>query len=329
VRQDGAVKEPLGRAELGQVVVESVGVELDAYRELTEGTFNAAYALTLVDGRELVIKVAPPPGTPLLTYERDLLATEAMCLQRFAGRLPVPELVAVGLTSGGRGFVLTSMLPGGSWSSQAAEIGPGERRALRRQVGRHVAAMHRVTGNGRFGYPSGPLGAPTWTAAYQLIIDALLADAARYGVALPVPAEQVRDRLARAADELLGAVSTPALVHFDLWDGNIFVDLSGPKPTVTGFIDHERALWADPAAELVSLALLGDIADDEDFLNGYAEAQGPVVLDDGTRARLHLYRAHLALVMIVETATRGTSGPEHTVWNARVANWLVQELAAL
>jgi hypothetical protein len=199
VRHHGAVKEPLARADVEQVVVKSVGVEFNTYRELTEGTFNAAYALTLGDGRELVLKVAPPHGTPLLTYERDLLATEAMCLQRFASRVPAPELVAAGMTSNGRGFVLTSMLPGASWSSRAADIGPAARRALRRQVGRHVAAMHTVTGNGRFGYPSGPLGAPSWAAAYQLIIGALLADAARLGVSLPAPAEQMRDRLARAA----------------------------------------------------------------------------------------------------------------------------------
>ncbi|PZA22254.1 aminoglycoside phosphotransferase family protein, partial [Modestobacter versicolor] len=164
---------------------------------------------------------------------------------------------------------------------------------------------------------------------YRRIIDALLADAERYAAPLPVPAEDLRRRVGAAAAELLPAVTTPVLVHFDLWDGNVFVDLAGPEPAVTGFIDHERALWADPAADLVSLALLGDIADDADFLGGYAEAGGPVVLDEAIRARLHLYRVHLALLMVVETVPRGTAGAEHAEWNGRVADWLVQELAAL
>ena len=322
------MKEPVGRAELEQVVAE-LGARLLGVQELTEGTFNAAYALTLTDGRELVLKVAPPPGTPLLTYERDLLGTEALCLRRFAGRVPVPELVAAGTTPTGRGYVLTSVLPGASWSSQAAAVTPAQRRYLRRQVGRHLAAMHTVTREGRFGYPSGPLAGATWPVAYRRIIEALLMDAARFGVELPLSADQVRARLYPAADELLAGVTTPVLVHFDLWDGNVFIDLTGPGPEVTGYIDHERALWADPAADLVSLALLGDVAEDADLLAGYAEAGGPVVLDDATRARLHLYRVHLALVMVVETVPRGTAVPTHAAWNARVVEWLRQELAAV
>ncbi|WP_369137275.1 phosphotransferase family protein [Modestobacter versicolor] len=322
------MQEPLSRAELDRVVGAAVGVPLHAVRRLTEGTFNTAYALTLGDGRELVLKVAPPPKTPLLGYEHDLLATEAMCLERFAGRVPVPDLVATGTTPGGRGFLLTSLLPGASWQSQAAAIGPDERAVLRHQVGRHVAAMHGVTGAAGFGHPAGPL-APSWPEAYRRIVDGLLADAERYAVALPVPAGELRDRVAGPAVALLGVVTTPVLVHFDLWDGNVFVDLTGPRPAVTGFIDAERALWADPAAELVSLALLGDIADDADFLAGYAEAGGPVVLDDATRARLHLYRVLLALVMVVEAVPRATAVPAHAEWDARVADWLVRELGEL
>ncbi|WP_222193225.1 phosphotransferase family protein [Modestobacter italicus] len=328
------MKRPLSPVETADVVREALGPEavVRGARELTEGTFNSAYALTLADGRELVLKVAPPPGTPLLTYERHLLSTEADCLRAFAERTsaPLPELVAAGVSAQGREYLLTSLLPGASWSSQAERIDGRQRATLRRQVGRHVAAMHSVTGDGPFGYPGrAELSAPTWTGAYQQVVDALLADAARYAVDLPRPAAEIGERLHAAADASLGAVTTPVLVHFDLWDGNVFVDLDRPQPVVTGLIDHERALWADPAADFVSLALLGDIAGDRDFLAGYADGGGPVVLDEATRHRLHLYRAHLALVMVVEAVPRGTAVAGNAAWNARVADWLVRELDAL
>jgi aminoglycoside phosphotransferase (APT) family kinase protein len=328
------VKQPLTPAELDVVLTDALGHAAAGAvtRELTEGTFNAACSVDLADGRRLVLKVAPPPGTVLLSHERHLLATEAMCLRTVAERTsaPVPELVAAGTNSLGRDHLVTSLLPGASWSSQAAAIDRGPRRELRRQVGRHLAALHTVTGDGPFGYPGRPeLCAPTWREAFRSIVDALLDDAVRFGVPLPSPADDVREVLHAATDAALGGVTTPVLVHSDLWDGNVFVDLDRPDPQVTGFIDHERALWGDPAADLVSLALLGDAAEDADLLAGYAEAGGPVVLDEGTRYRLHLYRAHLALVMVVETVPRGTAGPEHAAWNGRVARWLAGELAAL
>jgi aminoglycoside phosphotransferase (APT) family kinase protein len=328
------VRHPLTPAELDAVLADALGGAAAGAvtRELTEGTFNTAHAVDLADGRQLVVKVAPPPGTPLLTHERHLLATEAMCLRTVAGRtgVPVPELVSSGTDPRGREHLVTSLLPGASWSSQAAQLDDATRRELRRQVGRHVAALHTVTGDGTFGYPGRPEPcAPTWRAAFGRIVDALLDDADRYGVVLPLPAAEVGERLHAAADAALGEVTTPVLVHSDLWEGNVFVDLQRPDPQVSGFIDHERAFWGDPAADLVSLALLADVADDADLLAGYAEAGGPVELDEATRYRLHLYRAHLALVMVVETVPRGTTGPAHAGWNGRVARWLAGELAAL
>ena len=330
-------EEPLAQEQLEAVAREALGSEvvLRSARELTEGTFNTAYALHLADGRQVVLKVAPPPDVPVLTYERHLLRTEALCLRTFARRttVPVPQLLHVGSTSAAapRDYVLTSLVPGASWASRAEAMAPAERRRLRRQLGRHVAAMHQVTGEERFGYPApgSPLTGRTWAGAYQRIIAALVDDAKRYGAQLPLPAEEIGQRLSAAAETALVPIQVPVLVHFDLWDGNILVD-DGPRgPVITGIIDHERALWADPAVDFASLALLSDIGEDADFLAGYRDAGGPVVLDAATRYRLHLYRAHLALVMLAETAPRGTDGPEHHDHNSAVARWLVRQLVAL
>ena len=45
-------------------------------RELTDGTFNASYALTVEGHPPAVLKVAPPPGAAVLRYEHDLMRTE-------------------------------------------------------------------------------------------------------------------------------------------------------------------------------------------------------------------------------------------------------------
>ena len=330
-------KQPLTQEQLEAITREALGPRavLREARELTEGTFNSAYALHLTDGRRAVLKVAPPPDAPVLTYEQHLLHTEALCLRTFAARtaVPVPQLLRSGGGSAAvsRDYVLTTVVPGASWASRAEAMDPAERRQLRHQLGGHVAAMHAVTGQGPFGYPApgSPLTGRTWVEAYQRIIWALVDDAERYGARLPLPAGEIGQRLTAAAGTALVAVQVPVLVHFDLWDGNILVDQGPRGPVITGIIDHERALWADPAVDFASLALLGDISEDADLLAGYRDAGGPVVLDAPTRYRLHLYRAHLALIMLVETAPRGTDGPEHHEHNSAVARWLTDQLHAL
>lgn len=326
---------PLTPDQLHDVVSEAFDgtVNLGSWKELSEGSFNAAYELTLADSRRFVLKVAPAAGSPTLTYERDLLGTEALCLrEQQAAAVPGPRLIAhrrAECSPVGRDWLLTTVLPGASWSSRRAAVTQPQRRLLRRALGAHIAALHVVTG-AKFGYPGVPeLQAPTWSEAYSAIISALLADADRYDAPLPLPTSRIGAALRPAAETRLAGVTAAVLAHFDLWEGNVFVDLDGARPLVTGCIDGERALWADPAVDFVSPALLGDIADDEDLLSGYASGGGPVVLDDATRARLPLYRAHLALVMLVEAVPRGTAGPEHAEWNGRVARWLLQQLDAL
>lgn len=165
------------------------------------------------------------------------------------------------------------------------------------------------------------------------MIDAVLDDARDYRARLPVPADEVA-RILRAAFPALDEVDVPYLVHFDLWQGNILVDCSTGVARIGGLIDGERMFWGDPLADFVSLALLGDIKKDEDFLAGYQEAGGRAVFDTPARLRLALYRSYLYLIMITETVPRAT-GEERDGWvQTVVAPELVlaldeiQELAA-
>lgn len=176
-----------------------------------------------------------------------------------------------------------------------------------------VARLHEVTGPG-FGYPSGALGplAPDWRTAFAGMYDAVLDDARHYRAWLPFPVDEVA-RVARTAHDALDEVTVPRLVHFDLWRGNILVERAEAGPRIGGLIDGERMLWGDPLADFVSLALLGDIRRDADFLAGYQEAGGTVGFDGPARQRLALYRSYLYLIMLVETVPRA-SGDERVAW---------------
>ena len=54
--------------------------------ELRHGWFNVAYLMRLRDGSRVVLKIAPPSGVEVLTYERDAMATGLKAALRYATR---------------------------------------------------------------------------------------------------------------------------------------------------------------------------------------------------------------------------------------------------
>jgi aminoglycoside phosphotransferase (APT) family kinase protein len=301
----------LDRADLDRVLAES---DVDPSRvvdwsELTEASYNTAYRIRLSDGSGLVLKVAPNPGAPGLTYEHGLMRTETEFYQAAQGKAPVPEVVHA---SGD--FLLMTELPGENWFGQRSVLTHAE--GLRTELGRHVAALHTITGT-RFGYPQNPL-VSTWRAAFTAMMADILADAERYEV--PLPITRIRG-LVEANAPLLDAVRTPVLVHFDLWDGNILVH----DGRITGLVDGERAFWGDPVAEFVSLSLFGDISKDQAFFEGY----GQIEFTEDVRRRLAMYRSYIFLIMIVEGTPRGYTGAHHAEVMALTRRLLEEQLSGL
>ncbi|MFE5393634.1 phosphotransferase family protein [Streptomyces sp. NPDC056568] len=300
---------------------------------LAGGTYNTVLRVVLRDGRDWVLKVPPRRDTPGLRYERDLLRSEAAfcAAARTVGDARVPEVVRADLVPGPAGgpWLLTTTRPGTPWSDLAEDITAPERSRMREELGRVVARLHTATGPG-FGYPSGALGplAPTWREAFTAMTDAVLDDAARYGVRLPQPPERLRNRLAAVAG-VLDDVERPAAVHFDLWNGNLLVHGPPGERAVGGVVDGERMFWGDPVADFVSLALLGDIETDRDFLRGYAAAGGVARFDASVRTRLAMYRCYLYLIMLVETVPRAASPEQCARVREQVAPCLLAALDAL
>jgi aminoglycoside phosphotransferase (APT) family kinase protein len=293
---------------------------------LDGGTFNSVYRVVLTDGSRLILKAAPPREMPVLRHEHGLLRSEALLYTLAAGRriAGVPVVVY----DGGE-FLLMTELPGQPWPSVESRLSDGQRQRLRGDVGRLVAGVHTITGTS-FGYPSLALGplAPTWRAAFGGMLDAVLADAESFGATFPLPLGLIRDLTAAHAGAL-DEVTTPVLVHFDLWDGNILVDSSDEPSRIGGLIDAERAFWGDPLADFVSLGLLSDIRKDRAFLDGYRQAGGPVVLDASSEVRLALYRSYLYLIMLAEITPRTFTSAERRRREVMVFPALTAELGVL
>jgi Ser/Thr protein kinase RdoA (MazF antagonist) len=298
-RVDSRTKRRLSGAELDALARRGLGAGVVASTELTDGFANAVWRLTLEDGREVVVKLAPPPELEQLSYERDLLRTEAEAhrLAAAAG-VPVPALLSAVFDDPvlGGDHLIFGALDGVPWNTVEQD---GED-SLREELGRHLARLHTVTGE-VFGYPHADLTGATWREAYLVMAGALLADVERYPTVLPRPVAEIGAVLADAAP-VLDEVVTPRLVHFDIWPGNVFLDLGG-TPRIQAIIDHERAFWGDPLAEFVTPTIFGDLREDDPLLTGYRRVT-PLDLTPTVLTRLDLYRAYLYLIILIENGPR-------------------------
>lgn len=285
-----------------RALVAPVGA-LESAERLEGGMFATTYRVALADGRRVVVKTAPADAPGLLTHERDLIRTEAAVYALAADR---PDLLMPALlhTDFSRtvvpvDVVVAAHLDGVLWARAGFGRAAVDPRGARAQadLGALLDRIGAVTGD-VFGYPQQPsLQGPTWRAAFTAIVEALLADAVR-GAVPGIPTDRVRAALAAHAGAL-DEVTTPRLVHADLWPGNLFVDPG--TGALTGVIDPERALWGDPVLDLVGADPMWDgipaaVVGDRD------------VTSRGGAARLLLGRMWLALVMTVEAPLRGFAG---------------------
>lgn len=298
---------------------------------LTGGGFAAVWRVQLDDGRDTVLKVGPPPGVGLLSYEKDLVAAEGAYfrLARETGA-PVPEVLRQGSDSRvlDSAWLFTEYLEGTVLPDLPSGVDDA---GARFDAGAAIARVHRVTGD-RYGYSGDRAHGVTWRRAFTAIVDELLADAGVWHVVLPASPAHIRGVVNRHA-AVLDAVDRPALLHFDLWDGNLLaaVDTSGTT-RLTGLVDGERHLYGDRLLDFVSPCLLRRIEDEPEhpFLRGYVAATDEsIVLDVPARRRLALYRLHLYLIMLIEMPSRGMIGADARARRALVDPLLSAELAGL
>jgi aminoglycoside phosphotransferase (APT) family kinase protein len=271
---------------------------LQRFDECAEGWFNAVYRLQLDDGTRCILKIAPSPTIRVLRYEHDLITTEVETLRLVRQRtdLPVPAVLAWDdscqlLPSP---WFVMEHCAGKLLSPLRSHLDLDAQRAIDAQLARYLASMNGITTQ-HFGRPDATATHDSvWSLAFARLVDDVLADAIDAGVPLPSSPSAIADLVALHSNPL-DAVTEPHLVHWDLWDPNVFVDPDTLE--VVGLIDFERALWADPLME----AQFTGQRTHSPILDAYGER-----LFDQPQAvtRRRLYDLYLYLVMTVECAYR-------------------------
>lgn len=266
----------------------------DAISELKEGWFNAAYSVRLADGREVILKIAPPKDAEVMTYEHNIMTTEVETMRLVAQNpaIPVPEIYYFDTQQDlcDSDYFFMEKLTGDNLEHVRAGLPPETRAQVDQQIGRIVLAINGYRGT-YFGYDgNSDLRADNWKDAFVNIVDSVLDDGVKKNADyFGFTVSDIRDAVRKHADALAEVV-TPQLVHWDAWDPNFFVK----DGSVTGILDFERTLWADPLMEAQFRALaFGGVSES---MRGY----GKTTFTHAEDARCQLYTLHLALVMQTE-----------------------------
>jgi aminoglycoside phosphotransferase (APT) family kinase protein len=266
----------------------------DAVRELKDGWFNAAYSIRLTDGREVILKIAPPKAAEVMQYEQQIMATEvaSMRLVRQNPAIPVPEIYFFDQTHDlcDSDYFFMEKVSGDNLEHVKASLPAETQAALDRQIGAIISEVNRFRGI-YFGYDGNPkLRADTWKAAFTTIVEATLEDGARKNAVYGYDKDEIRATYQKHLSAL-EEITTPCLVHWDAWNPNFFVK----DGRIVGIIDFERALWAEPLMEAQFRTLFSG-----EGITNSMRGYGKTSFTPAEEQRCHLYTLHLGLVMNTE-----------------------------
>ncbi|MDF2927544.1 MAG: aminoglycoside phosphotransferase family protein [Paenibacillaceae bacterium] len=303
---ESGTKMRLSSSQLDKLVRVSFGTGLKEAVELTDGWANTAYRIELADRRKAVLKVAPPPATVMMRYEENMMQTEVDVLRRLEGIVPVPRVYAcdnsrILLSSE---YFFMEYLDGTPYNVIKPSLPEQQRDMIEFQLGEYTRIINEVKGT-HFGPYGAPLSYGTnWMQVFMQMMQNLFADAQDLSVELPMKKEEVSALVANCADAL-NEVTEPCLVHWDLWDGNVFIR----DGSIIGLIDFERALWGDPLLE----AYFRGRSHSPAHLRGY----GITELTAAQESRRRLYDLYLDLILLIECSFRRYDNPAHEEWACR------------
>ena len=288
--------------------------EIQAVNELNEGFFNAAYEIKMDSGGSVILKVAPPPSTLLMTYEKDIMASEVDCMRKVRRMTNVPAAKILfydgSHTVCEADYFFMERLAGRSFSSCMDGMTEREKSAIWYQMGKYTAAINQITGT-KFGYYGQPeKQGENWYEVFRSMIHDLYYDAKQKEIWLDITERRLLALLERER-EAFTQVTVPKLIHWDMWAGNVFVQ----NGKVTGIIDFERCLWGD---ELLEVGFRTYDRQDA-FYEGYGMHQ----LSSAQRIRAEWYDIYLFLISSMEGTYRQYDNQESYYWGSHMlAEWV-------
>ncbi len=279
------IARPLTEAEVQLVSARYFpGNALTKFTVLAGGMFNNTVRLDFSDRTPVVLRAGPVKRELLIPFELHLMEAEAevdrLCEE--AG-IPCSHLLAVdsSKTLLDRDFMLVDCLDAVPLSDPS--VPPEAKPALYRETGRHMAKLHQIKGPsfGRVWDVSTGHGFQSWFDALMKELSDVSGLLLKYELMEQSLISGIRDLFTENAP-LFESVQSPALVHADLWEGNVLAQRKNGAWEIAAIIDGDRAYFGDLDYDFANPWMIN-----EHFLEGY----GPAPADTPDRQKKNkLYR---------------------------------------
>lgn len=210
----------------------ALGARIAAAHPLSGGSVAQLRALDLADGRRVVAKLG---GSGL-----DI---EGWMLEQLAGKVPVPKVLLAEPD-----LLLIEHIAAGDGLDGGAEIHAAQLIAALHAHTQPLYGLERDTLIGGLLQPNGPL--ESWIEFFAQRRLLAMAEAARAEGAIDAALMRRIERLAGRLERWIARPAAPALIHGDLWAGNVLAT----KGRIMGFIDP-AIYYADPEIELAFATL--------------------------------------------------------------------------
>ncbi len=217
---------------------------------------------------------------------------------------PCPK-VQFAESTGEHAFAVMTLLPGEPLSAIGTQLDDAEIHGIYRQLGTILSAVHGISQDS-YGYLTTRIldPQPTNTAYMTRQFAKKLGEFIEHSGDLALHCAIQAHITERAA--LFAHCQAPVLCHNDFHEGNVLVAEGPAGWTVTGFIDVENAIAADPLLDLAKTdyyAIQGNKAKLSGLIQGYGS------LPSDWPDRLSLYQLYHALELWDWFAALGRTGP--------------------
>lgn len=264
-------------------------------KQLSGGEFNTVYKV-VTDKGQYVIKIAPDNAS-LLTYEKNIAWSEKFALEKLSDNsyVKLPKVIACSSDSNAEyNYLIIEFVEGEMLLNQ--KLGKEEYNNVMFALGKAVAELHNTECELGFGYLQNGLKR-TWREAYFSMVDNIIHDAEKVNCKIPY-LDEIRN-IFHECSYVFNEVKTPSILHFDLWQGNIFIK----DGKLFSIIDFERTILGDPIGDFIHLDYMPafDIHKNKYLIDGYNfVAKNKLSFNKNEMIRLYLMRVYLGLIAYVE-----------------------------